>query len=133
VDGGDHELRPAHPVQRCIGEDRVELAFEGQRVTVDSLHLEPLGGSRSQKLLAQIGAKDVGAGSRNQFGQLATAAAKVENPLAPLWRKQIDHRTGKIGDEPPFLGVVIRLPALHRLRRSEFGCAHSVCPGCHGS
>ena len=120
-------------MQRCIGEDRVELAFEGQRVTVDSLHLEPLGGSRSQKLLAQIGAKDVGAGSRNQFGQLATAAAKVENPLAPLWRKQIDHRTGKIGDEPPFLGVVIRLPALHRLRRSEFGCAHSVCPGCHGS
>ena len=68
VDAGDHEFRPAHPVQRCLGEDRVELTFERQRVTVDPLHLESLGGSRSQKLPAQIGAKDVGARSRKQFG-----------------------------------------------------------------
>ena len=67
MDAGDHELGPAHPVERRIGEDRVELILEGKRMAVDLLHLEALGGGSGKQLLAQIGAKHIGAAARRSL------------------------------------------------------------------
>ena len=133
VDAGDHELGPAHPMQRRVGEDRVELALEGKRMAVHFLHLEALGGSGCEQLLAQIGAKHVGAARGDLFSQHAVAAAKVEDALAFPRRQQIERRTGKLGDETALVGVVFRRPALHRLRRCHLHGAHSDGPGCQGS
>src|SRR5262245_16067599 len=52
ADACDHELWPAHPVQRRIAEHRVELILERKRVAVDPLHIEPLGGSGGEQLVA---------------------------------------------------------------------------------
>ena len=101
VDAGDHELGPAHPMQRRVGEDRVELALEGKRMAVHFLHLEALGGSGCEQLLAQIGAKHVGAALGDLFSQHAVAAAKVEDALAFPRRQQIERRTGKLGRNGP--------------------------------
>jgi hypothetical protein len=133
VDACDHELGPAHPVQRRIGEHRVELILEGKRMAVHLLHLEALGGSGGEQLLAQIGAKHVGAARGDLLREYAVAAAKVEDALALHRRQQIEHRTGKLGDETAFHGVVVGLPALHRLRRRHLHSAHSDGPGCQGS
>jgi hypothetical protein len=133
VDACDHELGPAHPVQRRIGEHRVELILEGKRMAVHLLHLEALGGSGGEQLLAQIGAKHVGAARGDLLREHAVAAAKVEDALALHRRQQIEHRAGKLGDETAFHGVVVGLPALHRLRRRHLHSAHSDGPGCQGS
>ena len=133
VDAGNHVLWPAHPVQRRIGEDRVELVLEGKRMAVHFLHLEALGGSGCEQLLAQIGAKHVGAARGDFFSQHAVAAAKVEDALAFPRRQQIERRTGKLGDETALAGVVFRRPALHRLRRCHVDRAHSDGPGRQGS
>lgn len=133
MDARDHELWPAHPMQRRIGEDRVELSLEGKRMAVDLLHLEALGGSGGEQLLAQIGAKHVGSASGDLLGENAVAAAKVENALALPRRQQIEHRTGKVGDETAFAGVILSRPALHWFRRCHLHSAHSDGPGCQGS
>lgn len=130
---GDHELGPAHPVKRRIGEDRVELGLEGKRVAVDALHLETFGGGSGQTLLAQITPKDVGAGSGDLLGQCAIAAAKVENPLAALRRQQIENVVGQLRNEASVAGIILGRPALHHLWRDDLGGAHSVCPGFQGS
>jgi hypothetical protein len=101
-------------------------------MAVDLLHLEALGGSSFKQLLAQIGAKHVGAARCDLLRQHAIAAAEVEDALALPRREQIEHRAGKIGDETPFHGVIVGLPALHRLRRRHLHSAHSDGPGCHG-
>jgi hypothetical protein len=62
-------------MQRRIGEDRVELILEGKRMAVDLLHLEALGGSGCKQLLAQIGAKHVGAARGDLLREHAVAAA----------------------------------------------------------
>jgi hypothetical protein len=120
-------------MQRRIGEDRVELVVEGKRMAIDLLHLEALDGSGGEQLLAQIGAKHVGAARGDLLSQHAVAAAKVEDALAFPRRQQIEHRTGKLGDETALAGVVFRRPALHRLRRCYLHGAHSDGPGCQGS
>ena len=43
MDAGDDELGLPHPVQRGIGEDRIELCVKGQRMAVDLLHVQSLG------------------------------------------------------------------------------------------
>jgi len=70
ADAGDHELGPAHPVERRIGEHRVELILEGKRMAV-----EALGGSSGEQLLAQIGAKHIGAARGDLLREHAVAAA----------------------------------------------------------
>jgi hypothetical protein len=82
VDAGDHKLGPAHPVERSVGEDCIELIGEGKRMAVDLLHLEALGGGGGKQLLAQIDPQHIGAIGGDRFRQHAVAAAEVENALA---------------------------------------------------
>jgi hypothetical protein len=133
ADACDHELWPAHPVQRRIGEHRVEFILERKRVAVDLLHIEALGGSGGEQLLAQIGAKHIGAARGDFLREYAVATAKVEDAFALPRRQQIEHRTGKLGDETAFHRIVVGLPALHRLWRRHLHGAHSDGPGCQGS
>ena len=133
VDAGNHVLWPAHPVQRRIGEHRVELVLEGKRMAVHLLHFEALCSSFGEHLLAQIGAKHVGAARGDLLRQHTVAAAEVEDAFALPRRQEIEHRTGKLGDETAFHGIVFGLPALHRLRRCHVDRAHSDGPGRQGS
>jgi hypothetical protein len=133
MDAGDHELGPAHPVQRRVGEDRVELGFERKGMAVDPLHLEALAGGDGKQLLAQIGPKHIGAVGGDRFSQHAVAATEVENALAVARREEIDHGTGKLRDEAPLHGIVVGLPALDRFWRGHCDRTHFEGPGCHGS
>ena len=108
VDAGDHELGPAHPVERRIGEHRVELILEGKRMAVDLLHLEALGGGSGEQLLAQIGAKHIGAAARRSL-RVSTPSpqprSRMRSPFAR--RQQVEHGTGKLRDETAFHGIVV--------------------------
>ena len=133
MDAGDHELGPAHPVERSVGEDRIELIGEGKRMAVDLLHLETFGDGGGKQLLAQIGPQHIGAIGGDCFREHAIAAAEVENAFALARREEIDHGTGKLRDEAALHGVVVGLPALNRLWRGHCDGAHFEGPGCHGS
>ena len=123
---GDHEFWPAHPVQRGIGEHRIELVLERKGVAVDPLHRESTGGGGFEQLLGEIGAKDLGPGSGDRLGQHAVAAAKIENALAPPWREHVEHGLGQVGDEASVAGIAVRRPALDRLWRGALDHAHQV-------
>jgi hypothetical protein len=92
-------------MKRRIGEDRVEFGLEGKRMAVDPLRLETFVGGSGQKVLAQIGPKDVGAGSGDLLGQCAIGATKVENALAALRRQQIENIVGKLRTEASVAGI----------------------------
>jgi hypothetical protein len=133
VDAGNHVLWPAHPVQRRIGEHRVELVLEGKRMAVHLLHFEALcsscGDTSSLKSAPSTSAPRVG----DLLRQHTVAAAEVEDAFALPRRQEIEHRTGKLGDETAFQGIVVGLPALHRLRRCHVDRAYSDGPGRQGS
>src|SRR4029078_885628 len=57
VNSSNHKFRLAHPIQRGIGEERVELGDEVQRVSIHFADSEPLHARDRKQLVAQIDAK----------------------------------------------------------------------------
>ena len=127
MDAGDHELRPAHPVERCVGEDRIELIFEGKRMPIDLLHLEALGGGSCKQLLAQIGPQHIGADRRRSRPSARRRRSQDRECASPVPRREeVEHGTGKLRDEAALRGIIVGLPALDRLWRGHFDRAHFV-------
>ena len=56
---GDHQMGLPHPMERGIGEHRVELGDEIERVAVDLADIEPLHARHGEQLVAQIDAEDI--------------------------------------------------------------------------
>ena len=112
ADTGDHLLRCAHPVQRRIGEDRVELAVEVERLAVDHPRIEaarPGGGDHLRRL---VDADDVATHRHQLLRQNAVAAAEAENALDRLGLQEVDDGHAERRDEIRVLLVTPRLPVL---------------------
>ena len=130
---GNHQMGLAHPMERGIGEHRVELGDEIERVAVDLADVEPLHARHGEQLVAQIDAEDVRAERLDLGRERAVAAAEIEDALAGLGAKHAEYGTGKLLHEAAVLGVVGRRPALHRLRRRGIRRLVLRHLGCHGS
>jgi hypothetical protein len=51
--------------------------------------------------------------ARDNLGrQRAIAAAEIEDAFTGMWRKQIQNAASEIGDEPPLLCILCRIPTL---------------------
>ena len=90
-----------HPVQGGVGEDRVGVALDGEVAAVRMLEGE--GGMKRAGTLHHrriaVDADDPGTACGDIRGQLARAAAQIDDPLARLGRQQIDHVGGEGRDE----------------------------------
>ena len=114
---GDHQMRLAHPMQRRIGEHRVELGDEIEGMAVDLADSEALHPRDGEQLVAEIDAEHIGARCLDLGGQRAIAAAKIENPFARLGAEHAEHRSGQLLHEAAVPRIVGGGPALHGLRR----------------
>jgi hypothetical protein len=99
-------------VQRRVGEHRVELVRERQRLAVQHLHRDAARTRRLRQLLAGIGAEHRGAGLDELLGQGAVAATQVEDALAAPGREPFDHRCAEVGHEPAVVRISLRVPLL---------------------
>src|SRR4029079_9361816 len=90
---GDHKMRLAHQMQRRIGEYRVELGYEIERMAVHFADSEALHPRDGQQLIAEINAESIAAGYLDRGDQRAVAAAKIENPFARLGAEHAKHRS----------------------------------------
>ena len=104
-------------MQRGVGEHRVELGDEVERVTVDLADVEALHARDRQQLVAQIDAEHVGAQRLDLGGERAVAAAEIENALAGPGAEHAEYRARQFLHEAAVTGIVGRRPALDRLRR----------------
>ena len=103
-------------MQCGVGKDRIEgLVRERQRlgsalVGIDSPHAR-----RGQHLRRCVHAHDDCAGGDKPSGQLAIAAAQVENALAGLRRQPFEHPIGQFMHKCAVLLIGARIPRLrHR-------------------
>jgi hypothetical protein len=106
TDASDDKLGLAHPMQRCIGEHRIKFRDEVERMSVNLADSEPLHARNREQLVAQIDAKDVGAGSLDLRRQRAIAAAEIQDALARPWRKHGEYGASKLLNEAPVPRVV---------------------------
>ncbi len=120
-------------MQRRIGEYRVELGDEIERMAVHFADIEALHPRDGQQLIAEIDAENIGAGCLDLGGQRAVAAAKIENPFARLGAEHAEHRSGQLLHEAAVPRIVGGRPALHGLRRRGVEKRVPAHFGCHGS
>ena len=84
-----------------VGKDRVGVALDGEIPPVRMLKGErgvKRAGALHHRRIA-VDADDLGTARGDIRGQLAGAAAEIDDPLARLGREQIDHVDGECRDE----------------------------------
>src|SRR6185312_5774267 len=108
-----HRIGVAHPMERGIAEDRIELACEGEPHAVDDPRIEPLGLGRRHLLGALIDADRLA--ERRELGrQRAIAAAEIENPLARPRREPLEHALPQSRHEARIAAIALWVPMLRR-------------------
>jgi hypothetical protein len=118
MDAAQRGIQIRNPVEHRVGEHRVELALERQRLRVDLARVDAAGRGRGHEVGRRIHADHRGASLHEPFRERAVAAADVEDALTRARREQVEHRLPEIRHEPRVGGVVGRVPRL----------GHHVCP-----
>jgi len=129
----DHQMRLWHPMQRGIGEHRIELGDEIQGMAVDFADSEAFHPRHREQLIAQVDAENVGAGGLDFGSEHAVAAAKIEDALAGLGTKHPEHGARQLLHEAAVPRIVGRRPTLNGLRQRCVEKPLSPHCGCHGS
>jgi hypothetical protein len=111
-DTGEHRLLRAHPVQRRVGEHRVELALESEALTRHDPRVEALRLGGGDHVGRSVDRDDDSPAGGDLRGQHAVAAAEIEDALARLGVEQLDHRRAESWHEMRGRGVTLRRPML---------------------
>jgi hypothetical protein len=116
---GDDLGGPQHPVQCGIGEHGVELRLEIQRVTVHDMRIQALFPGDADHVLAGVDANDLATHFHELLGQIAVAAAEIEDALAALRPQQFHHGHAQDRNESGVLLVAVGLPVLRLPAHSD--------------
>ena len=98
---GDYGIRTGHPVERGVGDDRIELGVERKRVAVEHPGIEAQTPRRRHLLGTGVDSDDAPASRCDRGGKRPVAATEIENFVVGPGRKQFDQRSGQIGHERP--------------------------------
>jgi hypothetical protein len=127
---GQHRVRVEHPVQRRVGEHRVELGLERQPLAVGQADVQAQRRGRRDQLGRGVDPDHPRARGRQRPRQRAVAAAQVQDVLARPRREQVDHRRAQLGNEARVGRVPFGVPAL--AGRRGFGWVHAGSTPCVG-
>ena len=111
-----------HPVQRRVGESRVELGDELHVRGVQQQRVDALGPRRRDHLGRIVDAEHGRAALDDLPRQRPLAAADVEDPLARLRVEQVERRAAELGDERADPRIIRGIPFAGR----DDGLAQSV-------
>jgi hypothetical protein len=111
-DAVDDRVRVQHPVQGGVGEDRVELALEGELLAVTELGVQAACAGAFDLLGAAVETEDPAAPRGDPFAQRAVAAAEIQYALARPRVEQGEQRLAQVGDEARVALVSLGIPAL---------------------
>jgi hypothetical protein len=120
-------------MQRRVGEHRVELLHEVERVAVGLADVEAFHACHGKQLVREIDAEHVGSRGLDLRGQRSITAAKVENALAGLRREHGEDGARQILHEAPVLRIVGGRPALNGNGRRGVRRGSVHHSGRHGS
>lgn len=111
-DAGNHRLGVRHPMQRGIGEHRIEFVGEGERLAIHAAGIQPQGAGRLDHLGAGIHRHQRAAVLQQPEGESPIATAEIKDPLAGLRREQLHQGRPEIGHEGRVAAVLLGIPVL---------------------